>query len=68
MNPFQMNQVMMNQMMMNQMGMNQIGINNQQNQFNQLGLDKTTLEVKNIVQPYENKIKRTGRNDKTKRS
>ena len=57
MNPFQMNQVMMNQMMMNQMGMNQIGINNQQNQFNQLGLDKTTLEVKNIVQPYENKIK-----------
>ena len=57
MNPFQMNQMMMNPMMMNQMGMNQIGINYQQNQFNQINMDNTTLEVKNIVQPYEKKIK-----------
>ena len=57
MNPFQMNQMMMNPMMMNQMGMNQIGMNNQQNQFNQINMDNTTLEVKNIVQPYEKKIK-----------
>ena len=46
-NPFQMNQLMMNQ----------IGMNNQQNQFNQMFMDKTTLEIKNIVQPYEKKIK-----------
>ena len=57
MNPFQMNQMMMNPMMINQMGMNQIGINYQQNQFNQINMDNTTLEVKNIVQPYEKKIK-----------
>ena len=42
---------------MNQLMMNQIGINNQQNQFNQMFMDKTTLEIKNIVQPYEKKIK-----------
>ena len=50
-----MNQMGMNQMGMNQMGMNQMGMNNQQNQFD---MDKTTLDVKNIVQPYEKEIQR----------
>ena len=55
MNQMGMNQMGMNQMGMNQMGMNQVGMNNQQNQFD---MDKTTLDVKNIVQPYEKEIQR----------
>ena len=55
MNQMGMNQMGMNQMGMNQMGMNQMGMNNQQNQFD---MDKTTLDVKNIVQPYEKEIQR----------
>ena len=60
MNPMLMNQMFMNQMPMNQIGMNQlqmnqIGINNQPNQFNQLDMDNTTMNIRNIVQPYEKK-------------
>ena len=68
MNPMGMNQMGMNQMGMNPMNMNPmginpmninpLGINNQQNQFNQMSMDQTTLEVKNIVEPYEKEIKR----------
>ena len=47
----------MNQIGMNQMQMNPIGINNQLNQFNQLDMDNTTMNIRNIVQPYEKKIK-----------
>ena len=56
-NPMLMNQMGINQMMMNQMGLNPMIINNQPNQINQIGMDNTTLNIKNIVQPYENKIK-----------
>ena len=63
MNPMGMNQMGMNPMNMNPMGINPmninpLGINNQQNQFNQMSMDQTTLEVKNIVEPYEKEIKR----------
>ena len=52
-----MNQILMNQIRTNQIGNNPIGINNQPNEINQIGMDNTTLNIKNIVQPYENKIK-----------
>ena len=42
---------------MNNMGMNLFGINNPQNLMNQMAMDNTTLNVKNIIQPYENRIK-----------
>ena len=56
-NPMLMNQMGINQMMMNQMGLNPMLINNQPNQINPIGMDNTTLNIKNIVQPYEKKIK-----------
>ena len=56
-NPMLMNQMGINQMMMNQMGLNPMLINNQPNQINPIGMDNTTLNIKNLVQPYENKIK-----------
>jgi hypothetical protein len=56
-NPMLMNQMGINQMMMNQMGLNPMLIKNQPNQINPIGMDNTTLNIKNIVQPYENKIK-----------
>ena len=46
-----------NLMDMNQIGMNQMGMNNQFNQMNVVGMNNTTLNIKSIVQPYENKIK-----------
>ena len=52
-----MNSMLMNQMFMNQMGMNQMGMNGQFNQINQMNMDNTTLNIKNIVKPYEKKIK-----------
>jgi len=66
MNQIPMNQMQMNQMQMNQMQMNQIPINQilmNQMPMNQMpmhqinNIDNTTLNVKSIVQPYENKIK-----------
>ena len=51
-NPMLMNQMGINQMMMNQMGLNPMLINNQPNQINPIGMDNTTLNIKNIVQPY----------------
>ena len=58
MNPMGMNPMNMNPMGINPMNINPLGINNQQNQFNQMSMDQTTLEVKNIVEPYEKEIKR----------
>ena len=59
-----MNNMMPNNMMfnnniigLNNIGMNNIGINNQQNLMNGLAIDTTAQNVKNIIQPYENKIK-----------
>ena len=62
MNPMLMNQMGGNPMLINQMGMNPmqinpIGLNNQPNQINQMNMDNISLIIKNIVQPYENKIK-----------
>ena len=52
---------MMNNMMFNfnQMGMNNpmIGMNNQQNQMNGMMMDETSQNIKNIIQPYENRIR-----------
>ncbi len=48
-----MNSMGMNFMGMNPMGMNQIGMNNQQNFMN----DETAQNIKNIIEPYENKIR-----------
>ena len=42
---------------MNNMGMNQMGINNQPNLMNGMSMDTTAQNIKNIIQPYENKIK-----------
>ena len=50
MNNFGMNPMLLNPMFMNNMGM--VGINNQQNL-----LDENAMRIKNIIQPYENKIK-----------
>ena len=62
MNQIGMNQMGMNQIGMNQMGMNQIGMN--QIDMNQIGMnqidmnmDQTAQHIKNIIQPYENKIR-----------
>ena len=59
-----MNNMMPNNMMLNNntiglnnIGMNNMGINNQQNLMNGLAMDTTTRNLKNIIQPYENKIK-----------
>ena len=43
----------------NQMGMNNpmIGMNNQQNQMNGMMMDGTAQNIRNIIQPYENKIR-----------
>ena len=57
MNPMYMNPMLINPIGMNPMGINPMEINNQQNNFNQIGMDQTAIEVKNIVQPYEIKIK-----------
>jgi len=43
--------------MNNMGGMNPMGINNPQNLMNQMTMDNTALNVKNIIQPYENRIK-----------
>ena len=52
---------MMNNMMFNfnQMGINNpmIGMNNQQNQMNGTMMDETARNIRNIIQPYENKIR-----------
>ena len=42
---------------MNQIGMNQMGMNFMMMNNNAMNMDNTTLNVKKIVQPYENKIK-----------
>ena len=47
----------MNNIGINNMGMNQVGINNQFNQMNIMNMDNVTMNVKNLIQPYENKIK-----------
>ena len=59
-----MNNMMLNNMYnnnniigMNNMGMNQMGINNQPNLMNGMSMDTTAQNIKNIIQPYENKIK-----------
>ena len=57
MNQIGMNQMGINLMDMNQIGMNQMGMNNQFNQMNTVGMNNTILNIKAIVQPYENKIK-----------
>ena len=54
MNPMGMNPMGMNPMGINPMGMNPIGMNNQ---MNSIGVDQTTINIKNIVKPYEDKIK-----------
>ena len=61
-NPIQMNHALGNNMGMDNMGMNNIGINNMG--MNNIGMnnhlnlmDENALKVKNIIQPYENKIK-----------
>ena len=43
----------------NQMGLNNpmIGMNNQQNQMNGMIMDGTAQNIRNIIQPYENKIR-----------
>ena len=50
MNNLGMNPMGMNPMQMNNMGM--MGMNNQQNL-----MDQTALNVKSIIEPYENKIR-----------
>ena len=54
-----MNQIGMNPMIINPIGFNQMGINpiSMNNQMNQMGMDQTTMDIKNIVKPYEDKIK-----------
>ena len=54
MNPMGMNPMGMNPMGINPMGINPIGMNNQ---MNSIGVDQTTINIKNIVKPYEDKIK-----------
>ena len=56
MNQMEMNQMGMNQMEMDQMIMNKMDMNKQPNQMNLMNMD-LTLNIKNIVEPYENKIK-----------
>lgn len=61
MNQFGMNPMGMNAMgispMMMMMNNNNFGINNQPNLTNEMNLDATAQNIKNIIQPYENKIK-----------
>ena len=45
---------MMNNMMFN---FNQMGMNSQQNQMNGMMMDETSQNIRNIIQPYENKIR-----------
>ena len=62
-----MNQMIFNNIGMNPMGMNfmqnnnngmyPIGMNNQPNLMNGMEMDNTAQNIKNIIQPYENKIK-----------
>ena len=52
-----MNQFGFNPMVMNQMMMNNFGINNEPNILNGMNMDSTAQNLKNIIQPYENKIK-----------
>ena len=42
---------------MNNIGMNPLGFNNQQNLMNGMQMGATAINIKNIIQPYENKIK-----------
>ena len=57
------NQMGMNNQMMGMnnpmMGMNNpmMGMNNQQNQMNGVMMDETAQNIKNIIQPYENRIR-----------
>ena len=44
----------MNNMMVN---FNQMGMNNQQNQMNGMMMDETAQNIRNIIQPYENRIR-----------
>ena len=62
-----MNQIIFNNIGMNPMGMNfmqnnnngmyQIGMNNQPNLMNGMEMDNIAQNIKNIIQPYENKIR-----------
>ena len=58
-----MNNMMINNMFnnniigMNNIGMNPLGFNNQQNLMNGMQMGATAINIKNIIQPYENKIK-----------
>ena len=57
MNNFRMNNIGMNYNGLNNIGMNNMGIN-QMNMNNQANLkDENALRIKNLIQPYENKIK-----------
>ena len=62
MNPIGMNQIGMNNIGMNPMGLNPMGINqmmmqNHQNFINEMNMDQTSQNIKNIIEPYENKIR-----------
>ena len=58
MNQMGMNNFGINPMLMNPLGINQIGmINNQQYFMNGINMDETAQNIKNIIQPYENKIR-----------
>ena len=46
-----------NIMGMNNMGINPLGINNQPNLMNGMQMGSNAIDIKNIIQPYENKIK-----------
>ena len=46
-----------NGQMMNNIGINPIGINNQTNLMNYSAMNTTTQNVKNIIEPYEKRIK-----------
>ena len=62
MNPMEINQMGMNNIGMNFMGMNpmgpvQMGMKYQPNLMNEMFMDETSKNIKNIVLPYENKIR-----------
>ena len=62
MNPFGMNQIGMNNFGINPMGLNpmapnQMMMQNQQNFMNETNMDQTSQNIKNIIEPYENKIR-----------
>ena len=52
-----MNNIGMNFMGMNPVGPAQMGMNNQPNLMNEMFMDNTSKNIKNIVLPYENKIR-----------